>query len=303
MKRKAIIVGGYGHDGQLLEIHLKKLNYHVILIGKNDFDILNRNMVAQYVASVIPDEIYYLAAYHHSSEGTLETDDILFKNSFDINVVSPSYFLDAITQYAPSARFFYASSSHIYSDYLGTLQTEDTPPNPKSIYAITKYSGMLTCKYYRNHRNIFVACGILYNHESSLRPQSFLSRKVAKSVAEIYKNKEGSLIVGSLDIEVDWGYAPDYVDAMHRMLQLKNPGDYIISSGKAHTVKQLVEIAFSYVGLNYKDYVSVQPALINQSSETRIGDASRLMKDTNWKPTIGFKEIIEKMVDAELELL
>jgi GDPmannose 4,6-dehydratase len=303
VKRIAIIVGGYGHDGQLLDEHLRNLNYNVILIGKDDIDILDSDMVTQYVASVIPNEIYYLAAYHHSSEGTPETDAILFKNSYDINVVSVGYFLDAITQCAPNARFFYASSSHIYSDYSGILQNEDTPTNPRNIYGITKYSGMLTCKYYRNHRNIFVACGILYNHESSLRPQSFLSRKVAKSVAEIYKNKEGSLIVGSLDIEVDWGYAPDYVDAMHRMLQLKKPGDYIISSGKAHTVRQLIEIAFNYVGLNYKDYVSVQTTLINQSSVTRIGDASRLMKDTNWKPTIGFKEMIEKMVDAELELL
>ena len=303
MKRIAVIVGGYGQDGQLLDEHLKNLNYNVMLVGKDDIDILDAGIVKQYIASVIPDEIYFLAAYHHSAEDTPETDAILFKRSYDINVVSVSYFLDAINHGAPNARFFYASSSHIYSVYAGVLQNEETHPNPRNIYAITKYSGMLTCKYYRDHRKIFAACGILYNHESNLRPQSFLSRKVAKAAAEIFKNKEGSLNVGSLDALVDWGYAPDYVDAMHRMLQLNKPVDYIISSGKAHTVRQLIEIAFNYVNLNYKEYVSYQPALIHKSSETRIGDASRLMKDTNWKPTISFKEMIEKMVDAELELI
>jgi GDPmannose 4,6-dehydratase len=300
LKRKAIIVGSSGQDGQLLAEHLIHKDYELTLLGRLSLDITNADKVSQVVERVIPDEIYFLAAYHHSAEDIQDPDNIIFRKSFDIHVTALSHFLESIAQVNPKARLFYASSSHIFSDYKGEIQSENTSTRPENVYAISKYAGMMTCRYYREHRQLFVSCGILYNHESSLRSPNFLSRKVTKAAVAIKRKEKESLILGNLDIMVDWGYAPDYVDAMYRMLQLDMPADYIVATGKLHTVRQLVEIAFNYVGLDYRQYVVEEDDLICKSSETRVGDASRLICDTGWQPTISFEEMIKQLVDAEM---
>ncbi len=303
LKRRAIIVGSKGQDGRLLAELLVKKEYELALVGRGQPDITNRSEVDKLVSEVNPHEIYFLAAYHHSSEDIMESDEILFKKSFDIHAVAAANYLEAIALRVPGARLFYASSSHIFPDSGGKLQNEETLPRPENIYAITKYSGMQTCRYYREKRDVFASCGILFNHESSLRSPSYLSRKVAIAAARISRRKAETLELGNLDVSVDWGYAPDYVDAMYRMLQLEVASDYVIASGKAHTVRQLVEIAFRHVGLDYRAYVQVRPDLLTKHIETRIGDPSKLRVDAGWSPSTSFEEMVTSMVDVEVARL
>ena len=300
MKRRAIIVGSKGQDGQLLADLLRGKEYELILVSRGQPDITNASAVSNLVSGTNPDEIYFLAAHHHSSESELESDGPLFRQSSDIHVLSAVNFLDAIASKVPAARFFYASSSHIFPHSAGHLLDEETAPVPENIYAITKHFGMMACRFYRDRRKVFASCGIFFNHESALRSPTYLSRKIAIAAATISKHKTGELVLGDLDALVDWGYAPDYVEAMHRVLQLENPSDYVIASGKAHTVRQFVEIAFSHVGLDYMAHVKVQPNLLSKRVETRIGNASRIKADTGWSPTVSFEEMVMMMVDAEL---
>jgi GDPmannose 4,6-dehydratase len=303
LKRRAIIIGSKGQDGRLLAELLVKKEYELALVGKGQSDITNRSEVDQLVSEVKPHEIYFLAAYHHSSEDVRESDEILFRKSFDIHAIAATNYLEAITLRAPDARFFYASSSHIFPVSGGKPQNEAATARPENIYAITKYSGMLACRYYREKRDVFASCGILFNHESSLRSPSYLSRKVAIAAARISRHKADTLLLGNLDVSVDWGYAPDYVDAMYRMLQLEIASDYVIASGKAHTVRQFVEIAFRHVGLDYRAHVQVRPELLTKHIETRIGDPSRLRVDAGWCPSTSFEQMVTRMVDAEVARL
>ena len=300
MKRKAIIVGSNGQDGQLLAKHLTYKNYELTLLSRLNFDITNVFDVSNIIEDVMPDEIYFLAAYHHSAEDIQEPDNLIFKKSFEINVTALSHFLDSIVKINPKARLFYASSSHIFSDYNGEIQNENTTKNPGNIYAISKHAGMMACVYYRERKKVFASCGILYNHESSVRSPNFLSRKVIKAAVEIKRKWKEKLILGNLDARVDWGYAPDYVDAMHRILQSDMAADYIVASGELHTVRQLVEIAFNHVGLDYRNHVLEQDGLVSKSFVTRVGDPSRLIHDTGWQPTISFGEMIRQLVDTEM---
>lgn len=298
-QRKAIIVGSGGQDGRLLTAHLQNKNYDLTLLARGDVDITDAAQVRDLVSRVLPDEVYFLAAYHHSSQDSKVSDGILFQKSFEVHVGAAINFLEAISQAIPTARFFYASSSHIFPDSAGLLQNEATPPQPQSVYAITKYSGMMACHYYRETKNIFAACGILFNHESNLRNPKYLSRKVVMAAAQIAQKKSGALVLGDLEAVVDWGYAPDYVDAMHRILQLKTPSDYVIATGEPHTVREFIQIAFECVGLNCQDHLQIEPSLLTRSGVTRIGDAGKLNADTGWKPSLSFKDMVTQMVRWE----
>jgi GDPmannose 4,6-dehydratase len=300
LKRRAIIVGSKGQDGRLLSNLLTDKGYELVLVSKGDPDILNRADVSDLVSRTNPDEIYFLAAHHHSSEDEFESDVCLFRKSSETHVISAVNFLEAIASKAPSTRFFYASSSHIFPHSTGHLLNEETAPAPENIYAITKLAGMMACRFYRDKRKVFVSCGILFNHESALRPPTYLSRKVAIAAARIFKYKTGTLVLGDLDAVVDWGYASDYVEAMFRVLQLEYPSDYVIASGEAHTVRQFVEIAFSHLGLDYTEHVKLKSELLSKHMGTRIGDPSRLKADTGWNPTVKFEDMVRMMVDAEL---
>ena len=300
---KAIIVGSGGQDGRHLYALLAQRGYRVTAVTRYSMDITDREAVQALIESVLPHEVYMLAAYHHSAESAVESDAVLFEKSMAAHATATVYFLDAIARSACGARLFFASSSHIFADAGTKLISETSVPQPTSIYAVTKYSGMLACRYYREHRGVFASCGILFNHESSLRPSHFLSRKIAIAAARIARGLDDSLELGNLDAMVDWGYAPDYVDAMHRILQMENPSDFVIATGQAHTVREFAEIAFRYAGLDYRDFVRVRSDLLTKNVETRIGDASRLRRETGWKPTVSFDEMVADLVRQELSLL
>lgn len=295
----AVIVGSGGQDGQLLTEKLHGIGYQVVGLKRDSINIMNPMEVTNLVSDIQPNEIYFLAAHHHSSEEACESEGELFRQSFNINTVAVVNFLDAITIHSPASRFFYASSSHIFPPAGNEMQAEDTAPRPESAYAITKVSGMLVCQHYRDTKGVFASVGILYNHESPLRARRFISRKIASAAAKIAREGSGSLTLGNLETNVDWGYAPDYVDAMHRILQLPEPADYVVATGEPHSIREFVEIAFDHLGLDYSRYVKTDPQILARNSLVRVGDSSRLRNDTGWAPTICFAEMVRRLVDAE----
>ena len=300
MKPVALIVGSDGQDGQLLKKKLKSIDYSIVEITKNTMDITNPKQVSELISRTKPKEIYFLAAFHHSSEEDISNDRELFRNSIDIHVIATVNFLDAITFHSPESRFFYSSSCLVFAPS-DALQTEDTELKPESVYGISKTAGMMVCQYYRKKKNVYASIGILYNHESSLRAKNFVSRKIIVAAARIAREGKGYLKLGNLYAQVDWGYAPDYVDAMHRILKLDEPNDFIIATGESHSVKEFSKLAFGYFGLDYKKHVKTDNNILTRENLTRIGDSSRLRKETGWSPTISFKTMITEMAKAETE--
>lgn len=301
--RTAVIVGCNGQDGRHLSNFLRSKNYHVFGLTRNNIDITNATAVREIIIDYLPDEVYLLAAYHHSAESSFESDDKVFKMSFAVHVSATVLFLEAIASQTPKTRLFFAASSHIFPDSGQQLLDENSVPEPDSIYAITKYTGMLTCRYYRQQRGVFASCGILFNHESSLRAPHFLSRKIVIGAVRIANGMSEKIEVGNLDAVVDWGFAPDYVEAMWRILQSDIPDDYVVATGVSHTVRDFLEIAFRYVGLDYRDHVEVRPDLLTKNVETRLGDSGRLRQRTGWSPTVTFSEMVRRMVRHELATL
>jgi GDPmannose 4,6-dehydratase len=300
--RVAIIVGSSGQDGQLLDSHLRALGYSVIGLTRHNIDILCANNINKFVSESQPDEVYYLAAYHHSSEDKSVENADLFHNSFDIHVRGLVNFLDAIAKYSAKSRLFYASSSLIFGIPQDEIQTEDSKLNPSNPYAISKVAGMMACRFYREHKSIFAASGILYNHESSLRSPRFVTRKIVQAAVNIYRSGHGSLRLGNLDSKVDWGYAPDYVDAMYRILQIAVPQDFVIATGVGHTVREFASLAFARLGLDYRDYVISTPEILMRNGPLRLGNSSLLRDKTGWAPKTSFEDMMAIMVDSELKL-
>jgi GDPmannose 4,6-dehydratase len=162
---------------------------------------------------------------------------------------------------------------------------------------------MMACQYYREKKKVYVSIGILYNHESSFRAKNFVSRKIISAAAQIAQAGKGYLKLGNLYAEVDWGYAPDYVDAMHRILTLDEPNDFIIATGESHSVKEFSEIAFNYFGLDYSKYIQTDKSVLTRENLTRIGDSSLLREKTGWSPTISFAAMIREMAKEEAEFI
>lgn len=298
----AIIVGCDGQDGRYLAELLRKKGYQLILIGRDTMDITDPRAVRKLVAATAPCEIYLLAARHHSAESALEPDAALFASSLAVHATATVNFLDAVVLEAPQARVFFASSSHIYAANDDRID-ENSLPAPANIYAITKYCGMQACRYYRETQGVYASCGILFNHESPLRPAHFLSRKVAIAAAQISAGRLDCLELGNLDGVVDWGFAPDYVDAMHRMLQLDQPADYIVATGMGHSVRDFVQVAFDVVGLDYRRFIRERPDILKKKVEARIGNPGRLQAATGWHPTTSFPDMVRSMVEQELACL
>jgi len=302
MSKVAIIVGSSGQDGTLLTEKLKHLGYCVVGVRRGDIDISNADKVKKLIIESQPDEVYYLAAHHHSSEVFIDNEAELFKKSIDVQAISVVNFLDAIYRYKNNCRFFYASSCLVFKGSENVPILENSPYCPESFYAISKVTGGSVVKFYRENKGIFASCGFLFNHESSLRPESFLSRKITSFVARIaagYKTSN-QLTLGDLNTKVDWGYAKDYVDAFWRILQVKKPDDYIVATGILHSVRDFVDIAFSCVGLDYHDYVKVNSNIVSRTNSFRVGIPTKLKIDTNWDTTISFEEMVIELVQAEI---
>jgi len=308
VKRKALIIGVNGQDGRLLFDLLLGLDYRLVGVDiqtlrtsqikwNKKINIGKKDDIFELVKKIKPAEIYYLAAFHHSSQDKdidLYED---FKNSYQTNVLSFLNFLEAVRLFSPETKIFYASSSLIFGDSQEDRQNEQTPFNPNSSYGITKLDGLMLGRIYREKYKIFVASGILYNHESAYRPEKFVSMKIIKEALRISRGEQHKLVVGNLEASVDWGYAPDYVRAMVAILSLKIPEDFIIATGKLHTVLDFIKISFSYLGLDWRSAVCEDKNIILDSKKALMGDYRKLQNKTGWKPSINFSEMIKKIID------
>jgi GDPmannose 4,6-dehydratase len=309
---RALIVGHTGQDGAYLSRLLTEKGYAVMGLSRAGLvedlaaaavpcSVEAYNDVSSVIQSRQPSEVYYLAAVHQSSADARSAEGSLLQRSLDINVKALVHFLEAIRLHSPRTRLFYAASSHIFGDPLSDPQNEDTPLNPVCIYGISKTAGVHACHYYRDVHGVFASVGIFYNHESPLRDSRYVSQKIVRSAIAIKLGIEKELVLGSLESRIDWGYAPDYVDAAWRVLQLAKPGDYVISSGESHTVREFVEGVFDNLGLDWQRYVKLNPALITKKPKERLrGDIRKITGATGWFPATGFNELIRLLTEAEM---
>lgn len=318
--KKALITGITGQDGSYLAEYLLKLGYEVYGIvrrvaSENDkhryFRILNiLDKIKIYPASIDnygsifkaieeikPDECYHLAAqsfvpYSFEDEfSTLQT-----------NIIGTSYVLRTIKETTPNCKVYFAGSSEMFGKAEEVPQSEKTLFHPRSPYGISKVAGYYIVQNYREAYNLFALTGILYNHESPRRGFEFVTRKISSSVAKIKLGLQKKIKLGNLEAKRDWGDAREYVKAMHKMLQLDEPEDFIIATGEAHSVKEFCKIAFEVVGLNWEEYVEIDENLLRPSDvELLIGDASKAKKILGWTYEKNFEELVEDMVLSDLE--
>lgn len=317
-QKRALITGITGQDGSYLAELLLKKGYEVHgIIRRNStfttnridhiFDQLNlhygdladSSSLQHIVSGVQPDEIYNLAAQSH-----VKVSFDLPEYTSDVTGIGTVRLLEAIRTAAPKARFYQASSSEMFGKVLEIPQTEKTPFYPRSPYGVAKVYSYWITKNYRESYGMFTCNGILFNHESPRRGETFVTRKITRAVAAIKLGKQDKLYLGNLDAKRDWGFAGDYVEAMWLMLQQDRPDDYVIATNKTHSVKEFCEKAFAYVGLNWKDYVEVSEKYYRPAEvDLLIGDPSYAQKKLNWKPKVSFEELIKMMVDADLNEL
>jgi len=262
-------------------------------------DLLDQHSLTMAVQDVQPDEVYNLAA--QSYVPTSFSQPVL---TGEFTALGVTRILEAVRLACPRARFYQASSSEMFGKVRESPQTELTPYHPRSPYGVAKVYGHWITVNYRESYGLYAVSGILFNHESPRRGIEFVSRKVTDSVARIKLGLQTELRLGNLDARRDWGFAGDYVDAMWRMLQQPEPRDYVIGTGVMHSVRELVEIAFSHAGLDWKKHVVTDPAFIRPAEvDVLQADATLARQDLKWEPTVSFHALIAMMVDADLERL
>lgn len=317
--KKALITGIGGQDGSYLAELLLEKGYDVHgFVRRNEFedprrlmpnisDVLERvklhaisldnyGEVESAVSALRPDECYHLAAHsfvYSSSGGDYHT--------FLSNVESAKNMMAAIRVGVPDCRFYFAGSSEIFGNASTSPQNENTPFNPRNMYGLSKLVGYHLMKMERD-KGLFACAGFLFNHESPRRGHAFVTRKITSTVARIAKGANEKLKLGDLDARRDWGYSPDYVRAMWLMLQQDKPGDYVIASGKTHSVREFADLAFRVAGLDYKDYLQIDQALVRKSETVELrGDSTKAEKILGWKPETSFEELIELMIKSDLD--
>ncbi|NPV87510.1 MAG: GDP-mannose 4,6-dehydratase [Anaerolineae bacterium] len=325
MLKKALITGITGQDGSYLTELLLSKGYevHGLIRRASTFntrridhiyhdphsngepvklylhygDVTIAESVLNIIYNVQPDEIYHLAAQSH------------VRVSFDM----PEYtgestglgtirILEAIRKSNIKTRFYQASSSEMFGG-AKPPQNELTPFEPRSPYAAAKVYAYWVTRNYREGYNMFACNGILFNHESPRRGETFVTRKITRAVASILAKRQKYLYLGNLDAKRDWGYAPEYVEAMWKILQQEQPDDYVIGTGEAHTVREFLDEAFGYVGLDWNEYVRIDPRYFRPTEvDYLLSDPSRARKQLDWQPKVRFHELVRIMVDADMEL-
>jgi len=262
-------------------------------------DLLDQMSLLKVVDEVRPHEFYNLAAM---SFVPASWDQPMLTGEF--NAQGVTRVLDAIRRIDTSIRFYQASSSEMFGKVRETPQTEDTPFYPRSPYGVSKVFAHYITVNYRESYGLFAASGILFNHESPRRGLEFVTRKVTDSVARIKLGLADHVALGNLDAHRDWGFAGDYVRAMWMMLQQDTPGDYVISTGVSHSVRDLVQMAFAHVGLDWQEYVKTDPRFLRPAEvDHLIGDSSKARAGLGWEPLVDFKRLVAMMVDADLARL
>jgi GDPmannose 4,6-dehydratase len=311
-KKIAFITGITGQDGSYLAEFLLEKDYEVhglirdasslvnIQHIEDNLHLHNGNIssylsIYEILAKVMPDECYHLGAHsfvNNSIEDELDVMNTNFNSTF--------YLLSTIFSLKLNCKFFFAGSSEMYGNTDTSPQSEDTPFNPKNIYGISKVSSYYLTKNFRD-KGVFACTGIMYNHESPRRSAKFVTQKIIQSAVKIKKGIQNELLLGNLDAKRDWGYSPEYMAAAWGMLQVEHPRDYVIATNILHTIRDLLEISFEYLHLDYKNYVKSDPMLYRPCEEVPLcGNAAKIKKDIGWENKFFFKCIIHEMIDFEI---
>jgi GDPmannose 4,6-dehydratase len=318
MAKRALITGITGQDGSYLaELLLEKgydvygmvrrssapnlwrIQHIVDRVVLKPADLLDQLSLLRLVDEVRPTEIYNLAAM---SFVPASWDQPMLTGEF--NAQGVTRLLDAVRQVDTGIRIYQASSSEMFGKVREVPQTEQTPFYPRSPYGVSKVFAHYITVNYRESYNLFAVSGMLFNHESPRRGLEFVTRKVTDGVARIKLGLADTLPIGNVDAQRDWGFAGDYVRAMWMMLQQDRPDDYVIASGVSHSVRELLEIAFARVGLDWQKHVRVDPALLRPAEvDHLLGDPAKARAELGWTPSVDFKQLVEMMVDADLALL
>jgi GDPmannose 4,6-dehydratase len=324
LMKKAIITGVTGQDGSYLAELLLEKGYEVygIIRRSSTFntsrvdhlyqdlhknpkfklvfgDLADTSSISNIVREVQPDEFYNLGAQSH-----VRVSFDIPEYSSEIDAIGVLRCLEAIKNFSPSTKFYQASSSEMYGQVLETPQKETTPFYPRSPYGCAKVYGYWITKNYRESYNLHTSNGILFNHESPRRGETFVTRKITRALARIKFGLQDKLYLGNLDAKRDWGYAKDYVEAMWLMLQQEKGDDYVVATGETHSVREFLEEAFSYAKLNYQDYVEFDQKYVRPSEvELLLGDSSKAKEKLGWQPKVKFKELVKLMVDEDLNLI
>jgi GDPmannose 4,6-dehydratase len=316
--KRALITGITGQDGSYLaellvakgyEVHgmvrrastekFDRIEHLRADIELHQGDLLDHRSLTDTLKAARPDEIYNLAAM--SFVGLSWIQPVL---TAEFSGVGVARLLETVREVAPEARFYQASSSEMFGKVREVPQTELTPFHPRSPYGVAKVYGHFITVNYRESYGLHATCGILFNHESPRRGREFVTRKITWHAAAIKAGVADTLALGNLDAERDWGYAADYVEAMWRMLQQEEPGDYVVATGKAHSVRDCVQIAFDHVGLDPDKHVVIDERYLRPAEVDRlIGDATKARERLGWQSRTPFEDMIRLMVDADLALL
>ena len=318
MGKTALLTGITGQDGSYLAEFLLSKGYKVYgmvrrsSLEKNDRishlkdgiellqgDLLDQNSLAEALRDANPDEVYNLAA--QSFVPASWNQPVL---TGEFTALGVTRLLEAIRQINPKIRFYQAGSSEMYGSVRETPQDENTPFYPRSPYGVAKVYGHYITVNYRESYDLFALSGILFNHESPRRGMEFVTRKISDAVARIKLGLQKELLLGNMDAKRDWGFAGDYVEAMWLMLQQKKAEEFVIGTGETHSVRELVETAFSHAGLNWKDYVRQDGRFMRPADvDVLVADPSKAKRVLGWKPKVKFHELVRMMVDADVERL
>ena len=318
-QKKALITGINGMDGSHLADFLLEKGYQIYgmerrsssknrvntkhLEGRINFltgDLSDQYSLLRCIKESSPDEIYNLGAMSFVGESwnTPETTG-------DVNGLGVLRMLEAIREFNPDIRFYQASTSELFGKMVENPANENTPFYPRSPYGVSKLYGHWITKNYRESYGMFACSGILFNHESERRGHEFVTRKISDGVAKIHLGLETHIVLGNLDAECDWGYAPDFVEAMWLMLQTDTPHDYVIATGEKHSVKEFLNIAFQHIGIkNWSDYVKQHKKYMRPAEvDVLRGDSTRARRELNWVPSIDFEDLVIKMVENDIKVL
>lgn len=323
--KKALITGITGQDGSYLAELLLAKGYEVHGIKRRSSsfntarvdhlladwhdrearlflhfaDLADSTSLVKLLYRLAPDEIYHLGAQSH-----VRVSFDIPEYTGDVTALGTTRLLDAVRETGIPARFYNAASSELYGQAIEQPQSENTPFRPRSPYACAKlYSYWMTTNARDGYR-LFAVNGILFNHESPRRGEIFVSRKITRAVARIRHGLQDRLYLGNLDARRDWGYAPEYVEGMWRMLQQAAPDDYVLATGETHSVREFVEAAFAHVGLDWRQYVEVDPQYYRPTEvDCLLGDASKARQSLGWTPQTRFRELVKIMVDADVHAL
>jgi len=322
---KALITGITGQDGSYLADLLLKKGYEVYGLirrsssfntGRIDHlyqdphekdvrlrlvygDLNDASSLNQIIKKIKPDEIYNLGAQSH-----VRVSFDIPEYTGEITALGTVRLLEAIRESGIQTKYYQASSSEMFGKVVETPQTEQTPFYPRSPYAAAKIYAYWMTVNYREAYDIFGCNGILFNHESPRRGETFVTRKITMALARIKQGIQDKLYLGNLDAKRDWGFAGDYVEAMWLMLQQENPDDYVIATGETHSVKEFLDEAFGYAGLDWQKYVEIDQRYLRPTEvDLLLGDSSKAKQQLNWEPKVGFKDLVKMMVDADMEMV